>query len=169
VVIPIAVPEPIEDAVVLDVDADGDMDMILASPTSADDPLLLLRDDGTASMNFITGGGNTWPKQSLLGNGDSHRLAGGKLDNKDEDDDWVIGGSSAIAFGSEVGRLEQTNMFGQSGGCPEDIDGNGTVSIDDLLLLLGNFNGSGVGDVDGNGIVNVDDMLLVIGAWNTSC
>ncbi len=90
-------------------------------------------------------------------------------DNKDDDDDWVIGGGGGLGFGGETGVLEQTNLLGDTGGCPEDIDGNGTVNIDDLLLVLGNYNGTGEGDVDGNGVVNIDDMLLVIGAWNASC
>ena len=89
--------------------------------------------------------------------------------NKDDDDDWVIGGGGESGLVGEAGVLEQTNLLNNNGGCPEDIDGNGTVNIDDMLLVLGNYNGTGEGDVDGNGVVNIDDMLLVIGAWNTSC
>jgi hypothetical protein len=49
--------------------------------------------------------------------------------------------------------------------CPGDDDGNGTVNIDDLLTVIGNFACTGEcdGDVDDNGLVNIDDLLMVIG------
>lgn len=49
--------------------------------------------------------------------------------------------------------------------CPGDNDGNGTVNIDDLLSVIGNFTCTGVcdGDVDGNGVVDIDDLLMTIG------
>ena len=57
----------------------------------------------------------------------------------------------------------------EGGACPEDIDGNGMIGINDILIALGNFNGTGQGDVDGNGVVDINDILLIVGAWNTSC
>ena len=55
----------------------------------------------------------------------------------------VTGGGGGMGFAGDAGVLEQTNLLGDTTSCPEDIDGNG--------------------------IVNIDDMLLVIGAWNASC
>lgn len=51
--------------------------------------------------------------------------------------------------------------------CPADVDGNGAVAVDDLLLVLGNYGQTGPNEADINddGIVNVDDLLMVIGAW----
>ena len=168
--IPCVVSEPVEDFALLDADTDGDMDMIIASPTSANYPLLLLRNDGASGSALAQPlGGLVWSMQSVGSGGSPSRLASGKLNNKDDDDDWVVGGGGESGLVGEAGVLEQTNLLNNNGGCPEDIDGNGTVNIDDLLLVLGNYNGTGEGDVDGNGVVNIDDMLLVIGAWNTSC
>jgi len=169
--IPISVSEPVEDVVVLDVDADDDMDMIMTAPGSDTDPLLLLRNDGPVGGGLLQSlGGNVWSKQSMANAQPPHVLASGSLNNKDDDDDWVIGGGGGLGFAGETGVLEQTNLLGDgTTTCPEDIDGNGVVNIDDLLLVLGNYNGTGEGDVDGNGVVNIDDMLLVIGAWNASC
>ncbi|MDG2291468.1 MAG: S8 family serine peptidase [Phycisphaerales bacterium] len=51
--------------------------------------------------------------------------------------------------------------------CPADIDGNGTVGVDDLLALIANWgpcNGC-AGDFDGSGAIGVDDLLLLIGSW----
>jgi len=50
--------------------------------------------------------------------------------------------------------------------CLGDADGNGTVNLDDLNLVLTSFGqsvtpGTG-GDVDGNGSVNLDDLNLVL-------
>jgi hypothetical protein len=53
--------------------------------------------------------------------------------------------------------------------CPGDADGDGDVDLDDLLLVLGNFGGTGSGDVDGDNDVDLDDLLLVLGAFGTTC
>jgi hypothetical protein len=51
--------------------------------------------------------------------------------------------------------------------CPADVTGNGTVNVDDLLLVINNWGqtGSNPADVTGNGVVNIDDLLAVINAW----
>jgi hypothetical protein len=49
--------------------------------------------------------------------------------------------------------------------CPADINDDGTVNVQDLLLLLGNWGGEGDGDVNFDGIVNVSDLLLLLAAW----
>ena len=49
--------------------------------------------------------------------------------------------------------------------CPADLNGDGVVDTDDLLILLGNWSGSGAGDIDNNGVVNTTDLLLLLGAW----
>jgi hypothetical protein len=51
--------------------------------------------------------------------------------------------------------------------CPADINGNGTVNIDDLLAVI-NAWGPCIGcaaDINQNGVVNIDDLLAVISAW----
>jgi probable HAF family extracellular repeat protein len=53
------------------------------------------------------------------------------------------------------------------GPCSADINGDGTVSVVDLLELLSRW-GEGAGspaDVNGDGVVNVVDMLALLGAW----
>ena len=50
--------------------------------------------------------------------------------------------------------------------CAEDLDGNGTVAVADLLFLIGAWGGSEpLYDLDGNGIVGVSDLLIIIAAW----
>jgi hypothetical protein len=56
--------------------------------------------------------------------------------------------------------------------CTADITpkgGDGEVNVDDLLLVINNWNATGdnPADVTGNGIVDVDDLLAVINAWGS--
>lgn len=49
--------------------------------------------------------------------------------------------------------------------CPSDITGDGTVNVDDVLQLIGDWGGSGNSDIDGDGVVGVNDMLELLAAW----
>jgi hypothetical protein len=50
--------------------------------------------------------------------------------------------------------------------CPADVDGSGTVDVDDLLALIAGWGGSDQAlDINGSGTVDVDDLLILIGAW----
>jgi len=51
--------------------------------------------------------------------------------------------------------------------CVEDINGDGTVSVSDLLQLIGAWGPCGGcdEDIDDSGEVNVSDLLTVIAAW----
>ena len=53
--------------------------------------------------------------------------------------------------------------------CDGDIDGDGSVGVDDLLRVIGDWACSGICDADVNGdsVVGVDDLLVVIGAWGS--
>jgi hypothetical protein len=46
-----------------------------------------------------------------------------------------------------------------------DLNGDGVVNILDLLLLIGNWLGSGIGDINGDGVVDIADILLLIANW----
>lgn len=48
--------------------------------------------------------------------------------------------------------------------CPADLTGNGTVDVNDLLVLLAAW-GTPHGDITGDGKCNVNDLLKVIAAW----
>ena len=55
--------------------------------------------------------------------------------------------------------------------CPEDLDNDGLVNVNDVLLLLGEF-GCAVGctfDVNGINGVDVVDFLLLLGAYGQPC
>jgi glycosylphosphatidylinositol phospholipase D len=51
--------------------------------------------------------------------------------------------------------------------CPADLDGDGSVGVDDFLSLLAAW-GSNPGhpaDFDGDGSVDIDDFLALLTAW----
>ncbi|MDG2292732.1 MAG: hypothetical protein P8L37_08720 [Phycisphaerales bacterium] len=50
--------------------------------------------------------------------------------------------------------------------CPEDVNGNGLVDIEDILTIVANWGGtSDLGDVDGDGVVGVNDILITLESW----
>lgn len=50
--------------------------------------------------------------------------------------------------------------------CTGDLDGNGTVAVDDLLALLAVYGSADSdADIDGSGSVDVNDVLIIIAAW----
>jgi subtilisin-like proprotein convertase family protein len=64
-------------------------------------------------------------------------------------------------------NIDDVQIWGVQPICPTDIDGSGSINIDDLLLVINNW-GQGAGspaDVDGSGIVDIDDLLEVINSW----
>ena len=55
--------------------------------------------------------------------------------------------------------------------CPQDLNNDGSVSVADVLLILGEF-GCTIGcaaDVDGDGAVSVGDVLNVLSVFGQSC
>lgn len=76
---------------------------------------------------------------------------------------------SAFPFGTflapDVDYLEALELQG-------DFDGDGFVGIEDLNLVLGNWNTSipsgaqSLGDGSGDGFVGIEDLNLVLGNWN---
>jgi hypothetical protein len=50
--------------------------------------------------------------------------------------------------------------------CPEDVNGDATVDVLDLLMVLAAWgNTSGPEDINGDGIVDVQDLLALLAAW----
>ena len=50
--------------------------------------------------------------------------------------------------------------------CPSDIDGNNTVNVSDLLMIIDQWGlTNSPADVNDDGIVDVSDLLMVVGDW----
>ena len=52
--------------------------------------------------------------------------------------------------------------------CTGDIDGDGTVGVNDVLALIAAWGGAG-GDVDGDGNTDVNDLLLLLDHYGETC
>ena len=67
-----------------------------------------------------------------------------------------------------AGRLDAAAAVGA---CHGDLDGNGTIGVTDLLLLLASWGGcppppqSCPADLDGDGGVGVTDLLILLASW----
>ena len=65
-----------------------------------------------------------------------------------------------------------SDLSGYDGECdaqPGDINGDGLVGVDDLLIVIANWGSCDStecpGDLNGDGMVGVDDLLIVIANW----
>ena len=80
---------------------------------------------------------------------------------------WIDGGGNCLA--SLCTDLDGNGIPDECDAdpCPADLDGDGSVGVKDLLILLGVW-GPCKGcpaDFDGSGDVGVKDLLILLGAW----
>ncbi len=165
--IPVAVSEPVKDALAIDADDDGDMDLVFTSP-SAETSLVLLRNDGGGSGIVEDLKGITWSKQDMNAGSPLSNIEPIDVnDDKDVDKQAILGAGDEPALRGELaGTMEQTNILLGSD-CVADIDGDGEVNVADLLILIGEWGPCSDcdADLDSDGEVNVADLLILIGAW----
>ena len=55
--------------------------------------------------------------------------------------------------------------------CPQDLNNDGSVTVADVLLILGEFGCTSgcAADVDGDGAVSVGDVLNILSVFGHSC
>ena len=164
--IPLGVALPAEDLIGMDADDDGDVDIVMTAPES-DTPLVLLRNDGTGDAGIRSLTNNSWSKQEMNSGAPPAKVVSGDLDDKGEDDDWIISVGNATGLqGEPVDVIEQTNIL-LGGVCAADLDGDGEVKVADLLILIGDWGSCSEcdSDLDNDGEVKIADLLILIGAW----
>ncbi len=144
--------------------------------------------DGTDWTATVAPGSITWETQSHAANPNANALRWATMYNfrfdanvEPSTADVVIGtfkpggaGSSSVStLAPPAAPIDPCDL--PLGFCPEDIDENHLVNVDDMLAALGSFGQCGdgtfrpVGDVDGNCCADVDDLLLLIAAWGMDC
>jgi hypothetical protein len=83
---------------------------------------------------------------------------------------WQV---APLPIACESERVSALATIGCEGcfGCPEDLNGDGFISIVDLLLLLSEFGCLTLCDADVNqdGSVAVDDILIVLSVFGNTC
>jgi hypothetical protein len=118
-------------------------------------------------LAFVTTGLSTGRGLRLYDVGDPSNIA--ELDRVDlpgEAWDIIARGSLAYIADGYTGL-----QIYRAGGAPADVNGDGDVDIDDLLLLLSAWGDcpdppSGcAADLDGDGIVGVNDLLILLADW----
>jgi hypothetical protein len=83
---------------------------------------------------------------------------------------WQV---APLPIACESERVSALATIGCEGcfGCPEDLNGDGFISIVDLLLLLSEFGCLSLCDADVNqdGSVAVDDILIILSVFGNTC
>lgn len=77
-----------------------------------------------------------------------------------------IGDGSVVEAGVDAIILQRMMCEDDTEPCLGDLDGNGSVDVEDVLAVLSAFGSDDAsGDANGDGTVDVNDILLVVGAW----
>jgi hypothetical protein len=82
---------------------------------------------------------------------------------------WYIGARAVL--GGDPDASNDTYVvevvIGDPQPCSGDVNGDGTVGVDDILQTIGDWGPCGGcgSDVDGDGVVGVDDLLLILSVW----
>ena len=83
--------------------------------------------------------------------------------------DVAIGMALEIPEGTSEMTLHQDSeaeSVAGSSGCPADVNGDGIVSVLDLLCVLSAWGAFGCPeDINGDGIVDVQDLLELLASW----
>ncbi len=88
----------------------------------------------------------------------------------DDNNALIYEGASGTGQGLDNncnGQIEPS----EEGGCPGDFNGDGAISVADLLVLLGDFGCTTncLADFDGDGVVNVGDLLGYLSVFGDDC
>ena len=136
----------------------------MATPTS-DTPLVLLRNDGGGTALVGSLNGNTWSRQTMGSNNPLQKIDPGDVNNDKDLEQVIVGAGYATSLrGEQVSTIEQTNILFTID-CP-DINGDRTVNVDDLLLVIAYWNTTNpLADLNFDGVVSVDDLLIIISNW----
>ncbi len=112
-----------------------------------------------------------------VGNFESHRSAGGKLDPGDYIINVAAGGNVGTyrlgggpGTGTAHGSLSNGLLTLGNGACSADLDGNGTLDLFDFLAFVNLFNaGDPAADCTKDGTFDLFDFLCFVNAFNTGC
>ena len=83
-----------------------------------------------------------------------------------------LGNQNVVEAGWDAFRINRIDCVDPDpSACPEDVTGDDTVDLADLLAVLADFGSSGtlLTDVDGNGDVDLADLLAVLAEFGNDC
>ena len=130
-------------------------------------------------VDISSDGGGTWTNLETVG--PTNESSGGwffvefdlsMVDGFEASDDFQVryicgdlGEGSIIE--AAVDGVELTSIYcDDDGGCDEDVNGDGSVNVSDVLEIISLWGSDDSNaDVNDDGIVNVSDLLAVVAAW----
>jgi len=99
-----------------------------------------------------------------------YRLAPGSL-AIDSGSNELVGSEFDVAGNDRViNGIVDRGAFEFTGTCTGDVDGDGVVDLDDINIVLSNFeDDSSFGDASGDGVVDLVDLNIVLAAFGNAC
>jgi hypothetical protein len=85
---------------------------------------------------------------------------------------WTVGELVVQRFTASGFNLTQGfQQYSPGNSCMGDLDNNGVINTNDLLLLLSNYGCTEncLADLSGDGIVTTSDLLLFLTVFGTNC
>ncbi|MDG2199846.1 MAG: S8 family serine peptidase [Phycisphaerales bacterium] len=84
---------------------------------------------------------------------------------------WIMGTTDA-SWQFSGWNIDDVRLYGiaPNNDIPGDINGDGIVGVDDLLIVIASWGPCGPdcqADINGDGIVGVDDLLIVLANWGS--
>jgi hypothetical protein len=83
--------------------------------------------------------------------------------------DFGLGGQMPLLYANELGMYMPAAVL-QSAAFPGDANGDGKVDINDLTIVLANYNKAGMtwsqGDFNSDGKVDINDLTIVLANYN---
>jgi hypothetical protein len=142
-------------------DLDGDGDLDVAAIVSVEGVALVR----TLRNETVEGGPLILVPNSDEGSGESPMIVlGGDVDGDAVDDLVTVTEGSGSTSGE--GPAVTTRRAVVVNPCPADLDGDGSVGIHDLLIVIDLWGTDDAdADLDGNGQVGITDILVVIDSW----
>jgi len=151
-----------QEITVSDFDNDGDDDFVISviGTVSGERELVIIRND-TVTTIVLTAG-------DTIGSGSEPIL----VEHGDFNQDGLEDLASVIDL-TPTARGQNSpavsiffNITATVSNCPADLDGDGSVAVGDILMLIAAWGSIDASlDLDESGIVDVGDLLVVIAAW----
>jgi hypothetical protein len=148
------------DVTLVDIDGDGDRDIVCVARTAGDQSeAVLLRVD---TNRLGQGGPITIGDQIALPAEHPVLSCRGNLDGTGGDDVFIVdsGGGATLTGGVQFAR-----PFLGGGTCPADINHDGVIDGADLTFVLSQWGHAGSADFTGDGVVNGADLGYLLSHW----
>jgi hypothetical protein len=148
------------DLSLVDIDGDGDRDLVSVQRTAGSDTAAVSIRIDTAGP----GGALTLGTETDLGADTPILCDRGNLDGTGGEDLYLVDDSGTSLLGATATARPYLGAD-TAPACPADLTGDGSVDGQDLGLLLSSWNGDGAADLNGDGSVDGVDLGLMLSAW----